>query len=289
MQCVLEKLKNINRSHRSNGKSTSHIHCFWFSLSMTQQCSQNEVESVGWGQPVSILWLLGKSLPMFALNLPCSSASCTSCCLISFRNQSLPWRAFKSWIPAYRWRSRNVWGKHTCGASIVPLAPRVLVPQDSLAEGRCSPRRHHPTPIPPPTLWAVKKPRVKSTQWGQPWTFTGRTDGEAEAPILRSPDANSRLIGKDPDAGKDWRWEEKMEDEMVGWHHRCDVPEFEQAPGDGEGHNWATEQQQGQSHSGSLCLRFTEVQGCYNTSLSQGAPCNIAVFAISTNKQKLSI
>ena len=50
------------------------------------------------------------------------------------------------------------------------------------------------------------------------WIFPGRTDAEAEAPILWPPDVKSQLIGKDPDAGKDWRWEEKgtTEDEMVG-------------------------------------------------------------------------
>ena len=55
----------------------------------------------------------------------------------------------------------------------------------------------------------------------QSWIFIGRTDAEAEAPILRPPDAKNRLIGKEPDAGKDWRQEEKgtTEDEMVGWHH----------------------------------------------------------------------
>ena len=56
----------------------------------------------------------------------------------------------------------------------------------------------------------------------QSWVFTGRTDVEAETPILWSPDAKSWLILKDPDAGKDWGQEEKgmTEDEMVGWHHR---------------------------------------------------------------------
>ena len=55
----------------------------------------------------------------------------------------------------------------------------------------------------------------------QPWIFIGRTGTEAEAPILWLPDAKSWLTGKDPDAGKDWRQEEKeaTEDEMVGWHH----------------------------------------------------------------------
>ena len=58
----------------------------------------------------------------------------------------------------------------------------------------------------------------------QPWIVIGRIDGEAEAPILWPPDAKSWLIWKDPDAGKDWRREEKgtTEDEMVGWHHRLD-------------------------------------------------------------------
>ena len=56
----------------------------------------------------------------------------------------------------------------------------------------------------------------------QSWVFIGRTDAKAEAPTLWPPDAKSRLIGKDPDAGKNWRQEEKgtTEDEMVGWHHR---------------------------------------------------------------------
>ena len=55
----------------------------------------------------------------------------------------------------------------------------------------------------------------------QSWIFIGRTDAKAEAPILWPPDVKSWLIGKDPDAGKDWRQEEKgmTEDEMVGWHH----------------------------------------------------------------------
>ena len=67
--------------------------------------------------------------------------------------------------------------------------------------------------------------------------FFGRTDAEAEAPILWPPDAKSWLIGKDPDVGKDWRQEEKgmTEDEMVGWHHRLKGHEFEQAPGVGDG------------------------------------------------------
>ena len=71
----------------------------------------------------------------------------------------------------------------------------------------------------------------------QSWIFIGRMDAEAEAPILWPLDEKSRLFGKDPDAGKDWRQKEKgmTEDEMVGWHHWVDGYEFEQTLGDGEG------------------------------------------------------
>ena len=63
----------------------------------------------------------------------------------------------------------------------------------------------------------------------QYWIFIGRTDAEAESPILWPSDAKNWLIGKDPDAGKDWRWGEKgmTEDEMVGWHHWLNGHEFE--------------------------------------------------------------
>ena len=63
----------------------------------------------------------------------------------------------------------------------------------------------------------------------QPWIFIGRTDAEAEAPILWPPNAKNWLIVKDPDAGKDWGQEEKgmTEDEMVGWHHWLNGHEFE--------------------------------------------------------------
>ena len=83
------------------------------------------------------------------------------------------------------------------------------------------------------------------------WMFTGRTDAEAETPILWAPDVKNWLIGKDPDAGKDWWQEEKemTEDEMVWWHHQLNGHEFEQALGVGDeqgslvccspwGHSW---------------------------------------------------
>ena len=73
----------------------------------------------------------------------------------------------------------------------------------------------------------------------QSWVFIGRTDAEAETPVLWPPHAKSWLIGKDPDAGRDWGQEEKgmTEDEMAGWHHRLDGPEFEWTlrVGDGQG------------------------------------------------------
>ena len=73
----------------------------------------------------------------------------------------------------------------------------------------------------------------------QSWIFIGRTDAGAETPILWPPDAKNWLIGKDPDAGKDWRQEEKemTEDEMAEWHHRLDGNETELAPkvGNGQG------------------------------------------------------
>ena len=65
--------------------------------------------------------------------------------------------------------------------------------------------------------------------------FVGRTDVEAETPILWPPDEKNSVLGKDPDDGKDRRQEEKgTEDEMVGWHHQLDGNEFKQAPGVGD-------------------------------------------------------
>ena len=70
----------------------------------------------------------------------------------------------------------------------------------------------------------------------QPWIFFGRTEVKAEAPILWLPDKKSQLIGKDPNAGKDWGQEEKgaTEDDLVGWHDWLNGHEFEQTQGDSE-------------------------------------------------------
>ena len=74
-----------------------------------------------------------------------------------------------------------------------------------------------------------KKIQPLHPKGNQSWIFIGRTDVEAETPILWPHDAKNWLIGKDPDAWKDWRWEEKgmTEDEMVGWHHPLNGHEFE--------------------------------------------------------------
>ena len=73
-----------------------------------------------------------------------------------------------------------------------------------------------------------KEIKLTHPKGNQSWIFIGRTDAEAETPILWPPEAKNWLIGKDPDAGKDWRREEKgmTEDEMVGWHHRLDEHEL---------------------------------------------------------------
>ena len=109
-----------------------------------------------------------------------------------------------------------------------------------------------------PIPFDSKESQPVAPKGNQSWIFIGRTDPETETPIVWSPDVNNWLIGKDPDAGKDWRREEKgmAEDEMVGWHHRCDGHEFEQALGIGDGqgslvccnpwgcrvgHDWVTE------------------------------------------------
>ena len=86
-----------------------------------------------------------------------------------------------------------------------------------------------------PVGWKEIKPvNPKGKQY---WISIERTDAEAEAPILWPPDAKNWLIGKDSDAGKDWRQEEKgtTEDNMVGWDHQLNGHEFEQVPGVGDG------------------------------------------------------
>ena len=87
-----------------------------------------------------------------------------------------------------------------------------------------------------------KKIQAVHPKGDQSWIFTGRTDVEAETPILWPPDVKNWLIGKDPDAGKDWRQEEKgmTEDEMVVWHHRLNGHGFGWTPGVGDGQGGLT-------------------------------------------------
>ena len=89
-----------------------------------------------------------------------------------------------------------------------------------------------------------------SPKGNQPWI--GRTDAEAEAPILWPPEAQSQLTGKDPDAGKYWRPKDKgqAEDEMVRWHHWLNRHEFEQTPGDSGGHRNRVLQSMGSQRGG---------------------------------------
>ena len=103
----------------------------------------------------------------------------------------------------------------------------------------------------------------------QSWVFIGRTDAEAEMPILWPPDAKSWLVGKDPDAGKDWGQEEKgmTEDEMVGWHHRLNGHGFGWTPGAGDGQgglaccgSWSRKELDTTEH-----LNWTDYPRIYNT------------------------
>ena len=81
-----------------------------------------------------------------------------------------------------------------------------------------------------------KELKPVSSKGNQAWIFIGRTDAEAEAPILWAPDVKNWLTEKDLDAGQNWRQEKGMtEDEMVGLYHQLDGHEFEQAPGVGDG------------------------------------------------------
>ena len=84
---------------------------------------------------------------------------------------------------------------------------------------------------------ACKEIKPVNPKGNKSWIFIGRTDAEAEIPILWPSDVKNWLLGKDSDVGKDWRQEEKgtTEDEMVGWHHQLDAYEFEQVLGVGDG------------------------------------------------------
>ena len=84
------------------------------------------------------------------------------------------------------------------------------------------------------SLLGCKEIKPVNPKGNQSWIFIGRIDVEAEAPILWPPDVKSWLIGKDPDAGKDWVQEKATEDEMVGWNYWLNGQEFDQTLGDSE-------------------------------------------------------
>ena len=87
------------------------------------------------------------------------------------------------------------------------------------------PNPEPPSYLPPHTIPPLDCKEIQPIHptGNQSWIFIGRTDAEVETTILWATDVKNRLIGKDPDAGKDWRREENgtRENEMVGWHHRC--------------------------------------------------------------------
>ena len=106
-----------------------------------------------------------------------------------------------------------------------PFSSHVTMWELAHKEGRALKNWCFPTVVMEKTLEShldCKEIKPVNPKENQAWIFIGRTDAKAEAPILWSPDAKNWLTGKDPDAGKDWRREEKgmTEDEMVGWHHR---------------------------------------------------------------------
>ena len=104
-----------------------------------------------------------------------------------------------------------------------------------------------------------KEIKLVNPKGNQPWIFIGKTDADAEAPILWPPDAKNWLLGKDPAAGKDWRQEEKgmTEEEMVGWHHtQTPWHEFEQDPGVGD-------------EQGSLFITCCSLWGCKESDVTE--------------------
>ena len=132
---------------------------------------------------------------------------------------------------------------------VAPLGPPAPAQPPLLGHGvsllRCRPWPRvwgsfsRPAPLLEKTLESpldCKEIQPVHSKGDQSWVFTGRTDAKAEIPILWPPHAKSWLIGKDPDAGRDWGQEEKgtTEDEMAGWHHRLDGHDFEWTPGVGD-------------------------------------------------------
>ena len=115
----------------------------------------------------------------------------------------------------------------------------------------------------------------------QSWVYIGRTDAKAETPILWPPHAKGRLIGKDSDAGRDWRQEEKgtTQDKMVGWHHRLNGHEFGWTPGVGDGqgglvccNSWGRKESDMTER-----LNWTELKPLEETEEGQGGTSQVAL------------
>ena len=83
--------------------------------------------------------------------------------------------------------------------------------------------------------WGSKDIKPVNLEGNQPWIFIGRTDAEVETPVFWSSNENGSLLGKVPNAGKDWGQKKVSEDEMAGWHHWCNGHELGQLLGNGEG------------------------------------------------------
>ena len=114
--------------------------------------------------------------------------------------------------------------------------------------------------------------------------FIGRTDAEAETPILWPPDVKSWLTGKDPDAGRDWGQGEKgtTEDEMAGWHHRLDGHEFGQTPGVGDGQGGLCAAIHGASKSRTRLRDWTELIYMYTY-------IHVYIYISVSNKKKTNL
>ena len=129
---------------------------------------------------------------------------------------------------------------HAIKAMVFPVVSHVLIRELDHKEGWVSKNWCFRTVVLEKTLGSPldsKEIKPVNPKENQSQMSIGRTDAEAEAPILWPPDVKSWLIGKDPDAGKDWGYEEKgtTEAEMVGCHHQLNRHKFEQIPGDSKG------------------------------------------------------
>ena len=160
-------------------------------------------------------------------------------------------RAGHDWVTELNWTELKTdttqkWSQHRRKKSCqerarrrdLEMLPAVLDPAVSGATAALElPSRETPPPV---FYHSWESPGQQGDQTvksngNQPWIFIGRTDAEDEAPVFWSPEAKSKLTGKDIDAGKDGWQKGVAEDVMVGWHHRFNGHEFEQTPGDGEG------------------------------------------------------